>query len=796
MWQRAIKGREWFQLIFSCDQDNQISIYFGFPPDRFSFITKSIKSAYPSCETSEVSAESIPAFTTVEGIGGNLKVNKPAVYDGFPLQSFHGKDKISSILEHLEEGTSLIITFSPTTTKRLKRATKATERRIYKAMKFNPKTMSKSDLDPDVLEHIKQIHMRSRGNQTPFNVHIAVWNEYGHEYAVQSIVNAINTQVATEKSLRLSRLYKLLKAKPQPAPYPRNGGMIWTGAELENLLHLPNGKTSEQIKQQVKHLYDRLIHIPQGQTFIPATELTEGVAIGSYLNPAQENRNIHVLESTLRKMGLVVGKTGSGKSALALDMIDSLIDQREQKQTGGFTVVDPKGDLVKTILTRLNKRTLEGQLKDDSIYHYLDVSSKDFSFGINPLQKRQPNQPADREEAESIINNVLDVLKTAFSGESILFERYGRLVIKALLADNQPHTILAISEMIREDSPLRERLVRQLAQGNSYQKEIARELTSEEEKFKGSALEPLRNRLVKLKESSVMRRIFGQKETTIKPLEWMENGHITLFNVQDLTQDQMKIVMGYILTEYHKQANKRNNTASNHYLMIDEAHEVRDLDILSSQIIPKDRDFGLNLILLTQSAHQFSERLYNAITEIAGFYAACLSGSETARAMQRITAGRVEQESLQNLKPLTAIIDTERESGERITFMVKSNPPIIYNKHGSATYFGQDKERQGREKAQAFKDSLSSVGYRWMERDCKTVQAIENEIEQYIEAITEDTHSKPATPEEILNIANTPKSSHKKKLDIQKLLVTSQVPANKPKANKINFADIPLKGDE
>lgn len=788
MWQRVLKGREYFQLIFHCDQDGQIHIYLGFPQDRYSFICKSVKTAYPLAEIGEL--EGLPPIDTNEGTGGNLKFSK-SKYQGFPLQAFSGKDKISSVLEHLEEGTSIIVTVSPTRPKRLKKVIKATEARLYKDVGFDPKTTSKATLDIDIKEQINSLYQRAR-NQNPFNVKINVWNELGHDYAVQSVVNAINTVTAAQNSLRLSRLYKIVKQRPQLKPQPLLKGMLWTGSELESIFHLPNGKTAEQIKQQAKHLYDRLLHVPAGQTFIPAQELTEGVFVGRYLNPAQDNRNIFVSEATLRKMGLVVGKTGSGKSALALDMIESLIDQREQQATGGFTVIDPKGDLVKTVLTRLNKRQLEGQLKDDTIYHYFDVSGKDYAFGINPLQKRNPNKPADREESEAIINTTLDVLKTAWSGESILFERFGRLIIKALLADNQQHTILAISEFLREDSPLRERLINQLRKGNPYQKEIARELIQEEEKFKGSALEPLRNRLVKIKESSVMRRIFGQIQTTINPLEWMEQGHIVLFNVQGLTQDQMRIVMGYILAEYHKFAVKRRNTAQNHYMIIDEAHEVRDLDILSSQIIPKDRDFGLSVLLLTQSAHQFSERLYNAITELAGFYASCLSGAETAKAVNRITAGRVEAQTLQNLRPLTAIIDTERENGERITFMVESNPPIIFNRNGEPTYFGQDKERQGKEKAEAFQHSLETVGLKWMQRDCKYIEAIEAEITDYIERITEPI-SKP-TKEEIIQKANTPNSTKRKKKspEIKKLLVKTEL---KPKAkpNKISFADVPLK---
>lgn len=739
--ERLLRGREWFQLLFHCvdgeHPDGDIHFYLGFPQDRTTDIQENIKKCYPTCEITQIPHSEVPIKET-EGTGGSLYWAKPK-NSGFPLKSFDGKDHITPILKHLRPGTTIGVVFSPTSTRKLKKEVTKTEKVYLKAIGFDPKTMKKSDLNGDAKDHIDKLDDQKQSNLSPFEVQIFLWQEQSKNFILESIINNMNHFATEDKSLHRKRhMFRKEKYPFSLSPYPSflDKKMIWTGEELGNLFHLPNGPSKEQIEAQIDHLYKRIPHITLGQMMIPASEFKQGVKLGSYLNPAQNNRSIHISEDTLRKMGLIVGKTGSGKTALIKEAMDNLVLERLKHKTGGYTAIDPKGDLVKAQVTYYNKLKQEGKLTKDQekYFHVFDVLNESHTFGINPLYKSK--KVLSRDEAGAIVDRAMSVLAMAFPNESIYFERYGRLAMKALLADRTTqHTIFAIPELLKKESPLRDRLISQLSSGSVYEQEIVRDLLENAKAYGGNEVQPVINRLVKLKENAVMRRIFGQKETTVEVLKYMEEGHITLFNVEGLSKDQMKLVIGYLLMEYHLKCKHRKNTSQNHYLIIDEAHEVQ-LPVLWEHIIPKDRDKGLNLIMLTQALHQFAEPLLLAITDVGGgLFASCISGEKTAKTMEKATTGRAKSHVIQNLQPLTAIMDVEDSRGKRVTFQVKAAPPFIYDENGEKTYFGPDKIRQDAEKEAAFTYALENIAYSWMKRDCRLIAEVEREIDDYTQSL-------------------------------------------------------------
>lgn len=776
--QRLIRGREWFQLLICCEEGNHeqgdISFYIGFPQDRWTFLTNTLKATYPTSETTNVRTHQIPIFSQEHSNGiGRVLTFRSRKQSGFPLQVFDGSDKIARIIDHMESGTTLAVTFSPTHTRRLKSNTRKTRNYLYQQANFDPKKMNANELDPDVQDELKQLKSRERSNQYPFEVSIAIYDQAGNDYTIESITNAINAAVATQNSLAKAFTLATQPIKRAPhylhIPFIPDSRMVMTGNELANLLHLPNGKTKQELADNRPHVYDRIPHIQQGQSLLPPNEFASGIYVGQYINPAQGFRSVYIDPDQLRNHGTLLGKTGSGKTALALEITTYLLSKKM-----GFTVIDPKATFAQNLLTRINKLKLEGVLDDADLerIHYFDIKSQDYSFGINPLQ-RPGGKPPNRTQAEIIIDRTLDVFKSAWASESILFERFGRLLLKALLADPaEQHTILALPEMLREESTLRARLIATLKNSDSsYAKEIARDLEEEESKgsFSNQKTDALVNRLVRIKESAILRHIFGQKKTTIHPLKWMNEGHTVLFNVEGLSEDQITILMGYILYEYHAKCRKRSNPSENHYMVIDEAHNVKNLDVIHRKIIPEDREFGLSLLLMTQMLHQFPAPFFDALTEVAGTYMSCEVGAENARLLEKITQKRISAETVQGLKQLTAVIDAADSQKKRVSFVVKSAPPIIYHKDGTPTYYGEDGERTSREKEQALADGVRLIGIPLMERDCMPNDRIEKEIEEYIASLIGEKEAVDA--EALIAAANTPKKVRMKKKPSKRLVI-------------------------
>jgi hypothetical protein len=750
---RVFRGREWFQMYFVCVPDEsrgengRIEIYCGFPRDRYSFVRNKLKQSFPKCGLKSVHWSQVPTLSK-KGQGGYIKSREPKKA-GFPMREFDGKDQITGILDHLTPGSAMAVTFSSTTPAKLKRSMKNTRKQFYKEIGFNPKEMRKTDLDPDIRQAIDDLDRRGRKTQA-FEVKIAVWQEkesYGD--VVSSLRDELNARLSGEYTdLRLKKTLRnpinIVPYSVYPIdffmnmldgiPYAKwQKPLVMLNQELANLLMLPNGMTEQQRKLKERHIYERIDHIQPGQSEIPRDEFTKGVNFGYLLNPVQDFRSVHLLHNVVRKHGTIIGGTGSGKTALAIMACMSIVLERLKQKNGGLTIIDPKRTFAYTFLTWLNKLKTEGILREEheKLFRFYDVTSDEFCFSINPMEKTSKNMT--RQQKHDIAQNTIEVMKSTFKGESILFEQYAGAAIKCLLEDpKHNHTILAIPAFLEKESPLRDRLYAYLRNGDTYQKELAKEI--ERLDFASKDSQTVYNRLHRLRDNPRTKRIFGQPKTTIDPLEAQQKGLITIYNIKGLDKDEIKLIMGYILVEYHKAANKRTNMAENHLLFIDEAHSVQP-EILHEKIIPEDREFGLCLWLMTQAFHQFSEPLINAIKDIGGTIISFKTGDKSAPEVESATTGRVKASDLMNLRALTGAIDTEDSAGDRVTFWIKSDPPFVWNEKGEKTYFGPNKQREAEEKTEAYRIAWEKLGHPWMKRDCRLVDEVDKEIDQYLEGL-------------------------------------------------------------
>lgn len=724
------RGRVWYQLLIVCTREDEIHFYLGFPEDRSDYIPGLVRSCYPDCELVNLSSKEVPLPFLNKGIGGTLvaaDMNK----EGLAFKPFEGDEKISSLLSVLVPGTFVSLNFSPVPFSRLEKKVGKTRDQLL-GVKRNwhgkeVKAKQKGELEENRQAKLDRLKERLRGQALPFDVQVHVWQEDNRNDTVRSLVNQFNVLLERDQRLRL-------KEKPvspiERAPYPRPHSsrkerMTWTTEELAGLLHLPSGRTPDQRKRKLPHIMDRIPHLVAGQVRVPEDEFLQGIPIGDLLHPGKEKRVIRLLEKKLQKMGLVVGQIGSGKTALILKMIRSYLIQRL-----GFAFVDPKAEAVWTILTYFREQQILGGELDEEKLHYFDLASEDFSVGMNLLD------PLPGQTERDVVNNTIEILQNAYPVDSSWLKKYARPTIKALLRDRkEKHTILAIPEFLKEESPLRERIKRQLEQGDTRDRELKRDLDELEDKFGGNQVEPILGRLKELTDNPITKRMFGQKKTSLNILEWMEQGHVVLFNTQGLTREETRMVMGYILVLYHQAAQNRKNTATNYYLFIDEAHEVGSIPILHEQILPKDRSKGLSLFLLTQFPEQFPDQLKKTIEELAGNIFAFTSGEATSREIERLTNQSFAASDIQDLKELRAAVYTQNSQGEKVHFYIETDPPYVMDRDGKPTYYGEDEDRINQEKNEAFREAQKELGEKWMARDCMTAEAAEKEMDAYLETL-------------------------------------------------------------
>ncbi|MBH8608740.1 hypothetical protein [Thermoactinomyces sp. CICC 10521] len=752
---RLLRGREWFQLLVTCvpgnHLDGDILLYVGYPQDRDPYIVKVILNIYPNADLIDIPHDQVPQPFLEKGVGGKLIWQYPK-QPGLPLKPFDGSEEISRILSHLTPGSYLSIAFSPVSLRKLRKAAEETRDAVIhnrkgdrfaflrpyieatlKALDRDMTTSKKEEKEypEEVKEVLANLKKRHAGQTAAFDTEIYLWHESDDKRIVESMVNAINAAVKQSNRLRLDT------TKKSPiclAPYPRwKKVMTWTGSELANLIHFPKGKTKYEKENRIKHIMDRIPHLITGQNPIGADEFLKGIPFGYLIHPAYVKRMLYISEKKLRKMALVLGKIGSGKTALILMMIRlHLIWKLVRKEPmGGLTFIDPKGDGVKTVLTYFRMLRVQGHEFDENKVHYFDLTSDQYCIGLNLLE-RLPEQTEDQQ-----ISNIIGILQNAYSTDSAWLKKYARPTIRALLRDKvEQHTILAIPEFLRKESPLRDRIKAQLKKGSTSDQALYRKLEDLEDKFGGHEVEPFLNRLDELIENPVTQRIFGQKKTNLEIMRYLEEGHFVFINAEGLAEDEaaMKLVMGMIVTLYHQAAQKRKNQSQNHYLIVDEAHQCQ-IPVLYQQVIPKDRSKGLIAVLMTQYLDQFVEPLKKAITEVGGHIFAFTSGSETAKKVQEYTGNRFKAEDIVNLPELEAAVYTESDSGQRVSFRIRVEPPYIMGIDGKQTYYGPEEDRQAREESEAFQGALQEFGLRWMQRDCLSVEEVQKQIDEYREKL-------------------------------------------------------------
>ncbi|PTM52720.1 ATP-binding protein [Desmospora activa] len=752
-YKRITRGREWYRWLIHCHPETrEIQFYIGYPQDKENGVKKCFQDHFPNAERFPVPHDQLPLPKTTQGTGGYFRLNTEDDRAGLPLQPLNPK-LLNSVLTHLEPGTWVDLRYSAEKSKRpLKKRVKQglkslglSEEELISIFRLetNHPKKNQSDLDPTERAQYKSLFEQHNGREKGFEVALYLLvqpPEDPEDIMSEAIYEDVKSQVESTMEFdnfiyarRLRSVFKKLNPVRQinPMPLPIFPRMLLTHSEVGNLVHIPKGPTKEQEERDENHVFDSITHVGKGQKMPAQGEYQQGIGIAYVDHPINRDRIIRIGQNIIRKMGSVVGDIGSGKSALLIMMMQSLLEEWYQNPyKGGFSGMDPKGTLVQTMKTRILKDEKAGKTVHRDRLHIIDIASSEFALGLNLLH-RHPWQTV-----EDVIDDTLAVLRNAYAGKTdpVLLDKYGRLALEALLLDSkQKHTILGVSEFLDKDSPLRDRLVKQFAASNdTTKKALAKEISRE--KFGGKDTEVVRNRLVRLNKNPIARRMFGQFENNLNILEWLDEGHVVLFNCQHLPPEIMRLTMGYIANQYWQMAQHRKYKQRNHPLFIDEAHMVQ-LPVLS-EMLEVLRDFGLPLYLCTQHYGQYEDSLLSDALGLVGTKIAFKQEDEGHADKACKKAGRsFEPRDIQNLKSFQAALYVENSKGEKQPLLVRTDPPYVFGEDGEPTYFGEDVERIDREKNKAFAWADQELARPLQKRDCTPISEVNQQINDYLESL-------------------------------------------------------------
>lgn len=732
------RGPVWFRFLIYMNEGKEIQLFIGCPEDKESGVKSAIKDAYPKAELFAMDLQEMPLPSGEQmGYGGTFRYESRKRV-GLPFKSFD-ESGLGNSLFYMGSRTWIDLQFSPTKYWRLQRQMDRAVNRVkgnqYELFHITGDDQEDDrklrDLEPDVFNQRKSVYKRYSGQENVFQMSLHLWSENSHSDAVvQSIHSKMKSTVKAQNGIQLSRLMICKRLRNRicyVVPFPfRIGSIIMTTDELANLFHLPDG--SHPIYTAPEHSEEmtrgQIMPIYEGQEMISEEEFAEGLPIGTLIHPVRKGRVIRIPYQNLTEMCFGAGKTGLGKSTFLLHALFNYLNEEwyDNPHARGFTYVDAKGKDYIKIIAKLLKDEQEKKKVDWSRIHVFDFTSTHTVPGLNLLH-RNPG-----EMASAVVENALDVLKNAFPDrESIWLDRLGKLALLSLLENGGEHSILGLDQMMRKNALFRKRILSTL---KSELKQDWEEVKKDVESPQVSV--PIFNRTQKIRYNQRLKRLFGQSNMDLQIQKWFDEGHIVLFNLAGLTNEERKMIMGFIVTQYHQQSMIRSNTKE-HFHMVDEFGLVQ-LPIVK-QILSMGRASGHCFIAMTQYADQLDDDIAKAFYGNVGTIIAVRQGFKSAETLQKMAGGTLDAKSIQHLPRFRAAVHTLNNKGTSNTLYVQTKPIPLYKSNGQMAYFGSDKERQKEEEKEAT-NWINKKVEELMARDCQKVEDVDKWINDYLQMDT------------------------------------------------------------
>lgn len=354
--------------------------------------------------------------------------------------------------------------------------------------------------------------------------------------------------------------------------------------ELATLFHFPDAKYNPI--PVIKWLQYKVLPAPINTP-------KEGTVLG--INRFRgEEKKIHIKKHDRSRHQYVLGKSGSGKSALLSYMA------RQDAQNGeGFCVVDPHGDLIEDILKYIPKE----RARDVIVFNPADG---DRPMGLNLLEANSPEQK-DRASLDAM-NIFIKLFGNEIFGPRI--QHYFRNGCLTLMDDEEEGaTLIDLPRLFVDDafqkykvSKCKNTVVRQFWEN---------EMSKTGEREKAEMIPYFSSKFGPFITNTTMRNIIGQPKSAFNIRQIMDEGKILLVNLSkgkigDVNAQLLGLIfVNKISMAAMSRADIPENERRDFYLYVDEFQNFATdafADILSEA-----RKYRLSLIM----AHQYIAQLNN-----------------------------------------------------------------------------------------------------------------------------------------------------------------------------------------
>lgn len=404
---------------------------------------------------------------------------------------------------------------------------------------------------------------------------------------------------------------------------------VFNTEELTSIYHLPTSMLTTPKVQFVRaKSAEAPINLPK-----------EGIILGTNKYRGIENI-IRITDNDRRRHLYIIGQTGTGKSYFMKNMIAQDIEAGK-----GVCVIDPHGDLVNDVLTRVPK-----ERADDVII--FNPAELDRPIGLNMLEY-DPKYP---EQKTFVVNELINIFNQLYDMKTAggpIFEQYTRNALMLLMDDPTERFTLMEVPKVLADAEFRKRLLskcQNITVKDFWEKEA--------EKAGGEAalqniVPYITSKFNVFTSNDYMQPIVGQKESGLNFREIIDQGKILLVNLSkgrlgDINSALIGlIVVGKLLMASLSRVDIPEEQRKDFYLYIDEFQNVSTESIAT--ILSEARKYRLNLVVAHQFIAQLKEPIKNAVFGNVGSMACFRVGAEDAKFLENYFKPNFTEQDLINI---------------------------------------------------------------------------------------------------------------------------------------------------
>lgn len=420
-----------------------------------------------------------------------------------------------------------------------------------------------------------------------------------------------------------------------------------------------------------------------------------------------------------RRHMYMVGKTGTGKSSLMLQMLMQDIEDGE-----GCCALDPHGELIEDVLERIPKERINDVV-------LIDPTDEESVVGLNLFEFRDS---IDRDSAINHLFEIFDQLYDMKLTGGPVFEQYLRnsAYLVTSLADRTAN--LSDIQRVFSDRYFLRHLINECDDPlvKSFWEDVALKTRSSDYSLIDVSVY-ITSKLSRFIFNNAMRPILLQRKSTIDFVDMMDTKKIVLVNLAKgkLGMTNSRFLGMIILSLLERAAFARANrseieTLPDFYLYVDEFQNLAMDSFIS--MLSEARKYRLNIIITNQYLSQIPEAVKNAVLGNVGTLLTFRTGQRDAEILEQEFGKKVSDSQITGLSNYNAYLTTLVNGEATMPFSLKTilvpSEPSQLTAQNTRLASNKNFARSRASITDAIMDEWNKISNRNKERDKKISEAI------------------------------------------------------------------------